>query len=250
MSLNEFSLRKRSVSFVSLLRALMSVIQLVWRRRTVRFVRPLNGLMSVIDLLLSVRLVSPVRFWRPTRLSNGAVAIWGFGLCGCFEIQESISHYYDLRTRDAFVGILFVIAIFMFAYQGYEDDANDDFAGNLVCIFALGVALFPISGASWEQVVHVASALGLFSTLAYFCLVLFTKSGPTRTPKKEKRNRVYVACGWTMVVSILLAGLASWLLDAETIAAIKPVFYLESIAIGAFSISWFTKGGTLWRDDP
>ena len=178
------------------------------------------------------------------------VAIWGFGLCGCFEIQESISHYYDLRTRDAFVGILFVIAIFMFAYQGYEDDANDDFAGNLVCIFALGVALFPISGASWEQVVHVASALGLFSTLAYFCLVLFTKSGPTRTPKKEKRNRVYVACGWTMVVSILLAGLASWLLDAETIAAIKPVFYLESIAIGAFSISWFTKGGTLWRDDP
>lgn len=176
------------------------------------------------------------------------VVVWGFGLCGCLEIQESISHYYDLRTRDAFVGILFVIAWFMFAYRGYEDDANDDFAGNLVCIFALGVALFPITGADWEQIVHVASAVGLFSTLSYFCLVLFRKSGPTKTRQKEKRNRVYVTCGLTILACIVLIGLAFWLLDADTLTATKLVFVLETVALLAFGISWFVKGETLWKD--
>lgn len=32
------------------------------------------------------------------------LAVWGFALCRCFEVQLSISDYYELRTRDAFVG--------------------------------------------------------------------------------------------------------------------------------------------------
>ena len=178
----------------------------------------------------------------------GVVAVWGFGLCGCLELQDSISDYYSLRTRDAFVGILFVIAWFMFAYEGYEDGANDAFAGDLVCVFALGVALFPNSGANWEQIVHFVSAVGLFTTLSYFCLVLFTKSGPAKTPQKEQRNRVYVACGVTMLVCIVLIGLAYLFLDADTLTGTKLVFVLETVALLAFGISWFVKGETLWKD--
>jgi hypothetical protein len=38
------------------------------------------------------------------------------------------------------------------------------------------------------------------------------------------------------------------LLKDTAIAAIKPVFWLESLALWAFGISWFVKGETLWRD--
>ena len=34
------------------------------------------------------------------------VVIWGFALLGGLEFQSSISDYYHLRTRDAFVGSL------------------------------------------------------------------------------------------------------------------------------------------------
>ena len=38
------------------------------------------------------------------------VALWGFYFLKGIEIQSSISDYYGLRTRDAFVGILCVMA--------------------------------------------------------------------------------------------------------------------------------------------
>ncbi len=74
---------------------------------------------------------------------------WGFALCRCGELQPSISDYYGLRTRDAFVGVLFTIAWFLFTYRGYE--RKDDIAGNLGCGFALGVALFPIAAPSGKD---------------------------------------------------------------------------------------------------
>src|SRR4030042_3715954 len=78
-------------------------------------------------------------------------------VCGFFLadwiLQDSISDYYSLRTRDALVGILFVIGWFLFAYKGYE--RLDNLAGNLACVFALGVALFPNSGSGWEKPGHL-----------------------------------------------------------------------------------------------
>ena len=174
------------------------------------------------------------------------LAVWGFALRGSFEIQPSISDYYGLRTRDAFVGILFAIAWFLFAYRGYE--RKDDVAGDLACGFALGVALFPNSGSGWEKAVHFGSALGLFLVLAYFSLALFTKSGPSCSPRKRIRNRIYTVCGVIMLASIASIGLFYWLLEETAIAAVKPVFWLESLARWAFGISWFVKGETLWKD--
>jgi len=47
--------------------------------------------------------------------------VWGFALSGwSLTVQNSLSDYYSLRTRDAFVGILFVIAWFLCTYKGYE----------------------------------------------------------------------------------------------------------------------------------
>ena len=176
------------------------------------------------------------------------VALWGFYFLGGIEIQSSISGYYGLRTRDDFVGILCVIAWFFFAYRGYE--RKDDIAGDLACLFALGVAFFPNDGQAWERVVHFASAAALFLVLSYFSLVLFTKSGPTRTPQKKIRNRIYRVCGVIMLVCIISIGLYSWLLDDTVVSRVNPVFWLESLMLWAFGISWFVKGETLLRDPP
>ena len=174
------------------------------------------------------------------------LALWGFALCDCVEMQPSISAYYGMRTRDALVGILFALAWFLFSYKGYE--RTDDVAGNLACLFALGAALFPSSGTGWEKAVHFGSALALFLVLSYFSLFLFTRSGGSPTPEKKIRNRVYTACGVSMLICIGLIGLCHWRLEDTAVTALKPVFWLESLALWAFGISWFVKGETLWKD--
>lgn len=174
------------------------------------------------------------------------VALWAVADSGSWEVLPSISDYYSLRTRDALVGILFAIAFFLLAYRGHE--RKDDVAGDLACIFALGVALFPNSGNTFERVVHFASAAALFLVLAYFSMFLFTKSGGSMTPRKRMRNVVYRTCGVTMVGCIALIGLYS-LLPANTgLSGLKPVFWLEALALWAFGLSWFVKGETLLRD--
>ncbi len=37
-------------------------------------------------------------------------------------------------------------------------------------------------------------------------------------------------------------------LQDTSLAALKPVFWLESLALWAFGWSWFVKGETPWRD--
>jgi hypothetical protein len=174
------------------------------------------------------------------------LALWGFVLCQSLEIQHSISDYYGLRTRDAFVGILFTIAWFLFTYKGYE--RKDNIAGNLACFFALGVALFPNSGSDWEKAVHFVSAVALFLVLSYFSLFLFTKSSVAPTPQKRMRNRIYKACGLVMLICIALIGLYYWLLADTPVSRLTPVFWLESLALWSFGLSWFVKGETLLRD--
>ena len=178
------------------------------------------------------------------------LALWGFALCECIELQDSISDYYSLRTRDALVGILFAIGWFLFAYRGYN--VWDSIVGYLACLFALGVALFPnSSGDEWQRIVHFTSAVMLFLVLSIFSLFLFTKSNEPpedRSDQKIIRNRIYVFCGAVMLACLVLIGLYYGLLEDTAISDIKPVFWLESLMLWTFGISWFVKGRTLWQD--
>ena len=173
-------------------------------------------------------------------------------------IQSSISSYYHTGMRDVFVGTLCVIGVFMLVYKGYE--RSDDIAGDLACLFAVGVALFPITPvgetSSGEQLigyVHHAFAGLFFLTLIYFSLFLFTKTDPNKSPSRRKlqRNRVYRACGYTMVICVLLIAIYSVLVDKteSPLEAYRPVYWLEALAVLAFGISWFTKGEAILKDE-
>lgn len=194
----------------------------------------------VISYLTLRRLVGALGMALPI-----VVMVWGFTICGCTRILPSISDYYVLRTRDALVGILFSIACFLYTYRGFDDD---DRYGNLAAVFAVAVALFPNSGTQVERTVHFSAAAGLLLVLAYFSLKIFTKSSGHPTPQKLIRNRVYRVCGALILVCVLLIGLYKSFGEASEIALVRPVFWLETIALWSFGFSWFVKGETLWRD--
>ncbi|HSR53079.1 MAG TPA: DUF998 domain-containing protein [Acidobacteriota bacterium] len=172
------------------------------------------------------------------------VAVWGLTLYG--TLLPSISDYYKGRTGDAFVGILFVAAWFLFTYKGYEP--KDDIAGDLACLFGLGVALFPNSGTPWEARIHFLSAAGFFLVLSYFAMFLFTKSKSDPTPRKKLRNAIYRTCGVVMLSCIVLIGLFYLFFEESDFARFSPVFWLETFALWGFGISWFIKGETLFQD--
>jgi len=174
------------------------------------------------------------------------LAVWGLFLLAPPHLLASISDYYGLRTRDVFVGVLFTIAWFLYTYEGY--DRRDNLAGNLACLFALGVALFPDDGPGLEPAVHYACAAAMFLVLAYFSLALFTRSGGNPTPAKLVRNRVYRSCGVIILACIALIGLYKLAGSPGASGGWRPVFWLETLALWAFGFSWFVKGETLWRD--
>ncbi|NEZ67720.1 DUF998 domain-containing protein [Leptolyngbyaceae cyanobacterium CCMR0082] len=184
------------------------------------------------------------------------LAIGGIFLFKLLGIQPSLSGYYYTGMRDVFVGNLCAIGVFLWSYKGYE--RSDDIAGDLACIFAVGVAFFPTfppDPSALEKVVgiiHFISAACFFIVLAYFCFALFTKSdSDSPTDKKLLRNAIYKACGFIIVGALVLLGLNAILPESlkDLYEYLDPVFWLESIAIIAFGFSWFVKGEGILKDE-
>jgi amino acid transporter len=177
-------------------------------------------------------------------------------LFDCPGIQESMSDYYYTNMRNVFVGSLCAIGVFLLSYHGYE--RKDDIAGDLACIFAIGVALFPTEPvqilSSWDVLLgnlHLISAAGFFLTLAYFSLALFRQTNPKKpmTKQKRQRNRVYSTCGYAILVCISLIAIYGLFFTETSVKNLKPVFWLESSAVVAFGFSWLTKGEAILKDD-
>jgi hypothetical protein len=182
----------------------------------------------------------------------------------CGEVQSSISNYYYTRMRNVIVGYLCALGLFLWSYKGYPDSKWDNIAGNLACIFALGVAFFPTAVSKSELtvcipdavdngiigVVHFVSAASLLLVLASFSLFIFTKGDSNPSPQKIKRNLLYRICGYIMLSSILLMAIYVIFLRKShpELENSDPVFWGETIALWAFGISWLTKGEVFLKD--
>jgi succinate dehydrogenase/fumarate reductase cytochrome b subunit len=181
--------------------------------------------------------------WRPTP----GLPRWG--------ILDSVSAYYHTGAVAAFVGVLTSLAMFLFTYQGYGNEHNhrDRIAAVTSGIAALGVALFPadtVAGLprppwfeSWMSDVHYLSAAVLFGAFFVFSFFLFPMSKPHRVKPlptdKRVRNVVYRACGVIILACML------WVLVLESDPQ-RSIFWPESVALGAFSLSWLMKGRADW----
>lgn len=190
----------------------------------------------------------------PIVVSLGAFIFFGTGL------QGSISAYYYTGMRNVFVGILWAIGFFMISYKGYG--IYDTIAGILGCVFAVGITLFPttpeINPSTREQLIghiHLSLAALFFIVLIIFSMYLFTKTAENKeehpvTGRKRQRNVVYIVCGAVMAACIVLIGIYQFL-PSSTASLVKPydpIYWLETIAIISFGISWLIKGETLLKD--
>lgn len=211
--------------------------------------------------------------------------ILGFGhfLHSNTFMQPSLSHFYYVPVLgDIMVGSLCAVGGFLIHYQGYEktDSRLTTAAGISVIgvalistdndpgIFAKGYTRAIIDVQSpetssltyaeivfeltwWMPLLHVLCALIFFACLAWMSFFEFTKTAPN-TPmsaEKRRRNRVYRATGWIIVVMMVLI-----MARMELFESWKPwdryamTFMLEAVAIFAFGISWLIKGEALMKD--
>jgi hypothetical protein len=206
----------------------------------------------VISYLTIRKAIGFLGFFLPLILWSG-VWIWGNGT----HVQPSISDYYYTVMRNSFVGVLCAVALFLFAYRGYEK--LDRITGYLGSIFALGVAFFPTSpdpttvpppqsSAALIGHFHLVFAGLFFATLIFFSLFLFTRSHSNKrmTGMKKVRNTVYYVCGSIMLACVLAIGL--YILLGPENNEMNVVFWGESIALMAFGVSWLVKGEIILKD--
>jgi hypothetical protein len=194
--------------------------------------------------------------YRHLRIAIGLLAlslpfavVLGKGLLDhSWVLQGSISAYYYTHSRNYFVGALCALAVFFLSYEyrHVHDFRADNYASNLASVAALGVAFLPTTRGGVEStgpekvvgVLHYLCAAGLFVILAVFCLFLFTRSQGVKTPQKVLRNRIYRICGGVIVSCLVLCVLALWLAPDGW----RALFWLESVMVWAFALSWLVKG--------
>jgi hypothetical protein len=218
---------------------------------------PESKIPEVVSYLTLRRAVGIIGLSLPVVMLAGSMLLFD-----CDEVQGSISKYYHTAMRNVFVGSLCAVALFLWAYKGYKRDAADrkymipdNPAGNLAALFALGVAFFPtfigpndltscIHDEYKHRIIgyfHLFWAFSFFLSLAYFSLILFTKG------KNRNANRLYKICGYTILGCLVLIIIYLFLLKENfpQLRQIKPIFWLEALALWAFGISWLVKGKVL-----
>lgn len=218
----------------------------------------------VLSFLAVRRAIGALGFFLP-------LALLAYGLLDG-RLLTSISAAYYSPMRDIFVGTLIAQAVFLWSYEGFRPDAGDritDKGTARVAAVAIAlVALVPTSPdekapeipddplctvlecllnqgeRDWSSLVHLGAAAVFFAALAVYCLVLFTK-GAVDGAEKDASNRIYRLCGWTIIASIGLVGLLFVTGLDDRLAALRPVFWLETAATFAFATSWMVKGDAL-----
>jgi hypothetical protein len=175
----------------------------------------------------------------------------GHPLTGGHGMKGSISAYYYTHMGNYFVGSLFALGVFFLSYnyRHLPQYRWDNILSNAATLMAVGVALFPTAregtkasgGAKAVAYFHLGFAGVLFVLLGVFSFFLFTKTdNPDHiTRAKRRRNQVYRTCGAIIGLAIVLIFVAEVVKPARSLHAL---FWLESVAVGSFGVSWLVKG--------
>jgi hypothetical protein len=189
----------------------------------------------------------------------------------CDTVQSSISTYYYTNMRNVFVGYNCAVALFLFAYRGH--DWRDNLAGYVGCVAVLGVAFLPCTISDPGQsclivtsehgplvgMLHNLFALLYFIILIIYALFLFplthmdmvTGEKQFMGRQKRRRNLVYFVCGCMMTLALVLIIAYMWFLGDvyPELEELSPVFWLESVILLSFGITWLTKGQLFFKDE-
>ncbi len=180
---------------------------------------------------------------------------------------DSMSHYYYSRVCSILVVVLSLMAIFLLIYKG--DGSKDFFISSIAGLFAFCVVFFPTSNigticpgidrkyivvtilkaCNFRETFHLISAAIFLTCLAYMSYFLFPKKDDDDKSKDGallKNAWVFRLCAIVMSLAliVMLAHFAFKFIDAETYDANHLTFWMESVAVESFGISWLVKGRT------
>jgi hypothetical protein len=157
---------------------------------------------------------------------------------------SSISASYYTEARNLFVGLLFFVSAFLFAYNGHS--IVESVVSKLASVSAIMVALFPTNcdtcAANANSVVHYSFAVALFAILAYFCFIPFRSKLKGKAGKRGRRNTIYLICGYIIVASMLAAGISKIAAPESTKGPVFLLYWAEAISLWAFGVAWITAG--------
>ena len=181
-------------------------------------------------------------------------------------LQRSLSAYYYVpHLRDLLVGVLSAIGAFLVFYRGYTTvpmafqnlpawlnrHMTDTKLTTVAGLGALITAYLPTCEvqesctAPFIAGLHLAGSVTFLGTLAVLSIWAFTESDTDPTDwdaTKRWSNRVYTTCGWTILAALIAAALVLGFHIQSLGPFTQPIFWLESLAIWAFGISWLVKG--------
>jgi len=195
-------------------------------------------------------------------ISLPLVCFLGGKLFSSLPLQRSISFYYHTNIGDFFVGLLVVVSLFLMTYKGYE--VIDDFLTTITGFFGLMIVTFPCLLAKGDKTpigffqlnpvisdtLHQICSVFFFGLLAVNSFFLFTLTDKKKemSNNKGKRNRVYKACGILMWITLIALIIIVRKVDEQIVEEKRIVFYLETIMVVSFAVSWIVKGEWIWGD--
>jgi hypothetical protein len=179
---------------------------------------------------------------------------------GLEHLQVSISNFYYTNRGDFLVGVLCVLAVFLFSYTGPNDEKLDYWVSTIAAVCALGVAFYPteIKEPITKHNIHIESTYTpliknfgewhllfgvlFFVAISFMCLFLFTKE-PKGTRNWLKRRIIYILCGIIMLLSVIIIAIYMIGIKCDDCTV---TFWGESVALFFFGIAWLTKGEALF----
>ena len=168
-------------------------------------------------------------------------------LAGNSIASISASYHAGGWARDYFVGSLFAIAAFLFAYNGWNK--RELYLSKLASLAALGVAFFPCGCNAPTQFlpyVHYIAAGIMFLVLAFFCYSFHRRARERAHAEAMRRSWIYAVCGLVILLAIALLALDPLLHGAiSRHFGTRYVFWLEAAALVAFGVSWLVAGKVL-----
>lgn len=154
----------------------------------------------------------------------------------------SASYYEQGWTNDFFIGCLFAISSFMFAYNG--DSAAEMILSKIVALAGLGVGLFPCGCGKQPDPkanpnLHYLSAAIMFAVLACLCVIFYRRARAKGHREAIWRSYLYALCGTTIAVVIAVLGIDNFVLGNYLGSKWSQLtFWGETAALVAFGTSW------------
>ncbi|WP_156900355.1 hypothetical protein [Flavobacterium filum] len=178
------------------------------------------------------------------------------------NLKDSISHFYYSTVGELFTGALCAVSLFLFCYRGYDRPAygkyhkipGDNFMCNFAGAMALLVVIFPTSADPCMKdnfrafvatdatgYIHYGAAVLFFVALSIISFVNFRRTKEPENFGKNKSHHIFKKCAIVMF-SCMLILLVLFISDVTWSDDYNLTYWLETVMLVAFGISWTVKG--------